>query len=53
MIRNSSARTYLKLAGRLRIELRFTASKAAVLPLDDLPNIYSTQHCPTSLFFTA
>ncbi len=29
-------RTYLKLAARLGFEPRFTASKAAVLPLDDL-----------------
>ncbi len=28
-------RTYLKLAAGLGIEPRFTASKAAVLPLDD------------------
>ncbi|KKT81640.1 MAG: hypothetical protein UW78_C0006G0005 [Candidatus Azambacteria bacterium GW2011_GWA1_44_9] len=31
------------MAGRLGIEPRFTASKAAVLPLDDLP-IYSILH---------
>jgi hypothetical protein len=27
----------MRFAGRLGIEPRFTASKAAVLPLDDLP----------------
>ena len=33
-------RTYLKVAGGLGIEPRFTASKAAVRPLDDPPMIY-------------
>src|SRR5690242_475167 len=32
-----SYRWFLTSAGRLGIEPRFTASKAAVLPLDDLP----------------
>ena len=63
-LKNSTKYCFLNYqAGRLGIEPRFTASKAAVLPLDDLPIYFhisklklkyennTDNHTPKSLFF--
>src|SRR3989344_7430884 len=38
----ATPKPWRRIAGRLGIEPRFTASKAAVLPLDDLPALHAT-----------
>ena len=48
--RGNTEAVILGTAGRLGIEPRFTASKAAVLPLDDLPAVPTIR--PNSYFIT-
>lgn len=40
-LQRAAYRWFIIIAGRLGIEPRLTASKAAVLPLDDLPILFN------------